>query len=57
MNMANCTKAEKQVQQVIATMAVEGMYLSEELKLQLLKAAKGEISFEDLRRDILNKYK
>lgn len=49
-------KAEKQVQQVAATMAVEEMYLSDELKEKLLKVAEGKMSSEDIRKDVLDKY-
>ena len=49
-------KAEKQVQQVAATMAIEEMYLSDELKAKLLKIAKGEMSSDELRKEVMEKY-
>ena len=50
------TKATRSVQNVAATMAVDGMYLSEEFVIELIKVAKGEKSSEELRQEVIKKY-
>ena len=50
------TKETESVRNVAATMAVDGMYLSEEFVIELIKVAKGEKSSEELRQEVIKKY-
>ena len=50
------TEAARKVQQVVASMAIEGMYLSEEFILKLIEAGEGKRTYEELRKEILNEY-
>lgn len=50
------TKANRQIQQVAATLAIENMYLSEEFILELVKVANGEKTSEELRQEVIRKY-
>lgn len=49
-------KETERVKKVVATMAIEDMYLSKEFVIELIKVAKGEKTSEELRREIINKY-
>ena len=44
------------VKQVVATMAIEDMYLSEEFISKMLKVANGELSSEEVRQEVIKKY-
>lgn len=50
------TKATESVRNVVATMAIEDMYLSKEFVIELIKVAKGEKKSEELRQEIIKKY-
>ena len=44
------------VQQVAATMAIEDMYVSKEFIDKLLKVSNGEMTSEQLRKEVLKEY-
>ncbi len=44
------------VRQVVATMAVEDMYLSKDFIEKLEKIANGELSSEEVRQEVIKKY-
>ncbi len=44
------------VRQVVATMAVEDMYLSKDFIEKLEKIASGELSSEEVRQEVIKKY-
>lgn len=44
------------VRQVVATMAVEDMYLSKDFIGKLEKIATGELSSEEVRQEVIKKY-
>ena len=44
------------VKNVVATMAIEDMYLSKDFITELIKVSKGEKSSEQLRQEVLKKY-
>lgn len=46
----------KGVQNVVATMAIEDMYLSREFVAELVKVAKGKRTSESLRQEVIKKY-
>ena len=48
------TEAARKVQQAVASMAIEGMYLSEEFILKLIEAGEGKRTYEELRKEVLN---
>lgn len=50
------TEAGKKVQQVAATMAISDMYLSKEFIEKLLKVSNGEMTSEQLRKEVLKEY-
>lgn len=50
------TEAGRIVQQVAATMAIEDMYLSKEFIEKLLKVGNGEMTSEELRKEVLKEY-
>lgn len=50
------TEESRRVQNVVATMAVSGMYLSEEFINELLKVSRGEKTSEQLRQEVIAKY-
>lgn len=50
------TKQNRSVQSVVATMAIENMYLSKEFVNELIKVANGEKSSEELRQEVIKKY-
>ena len=49
-------KAIRDVQSVAATMAIENMYVSSDFMDKMIKVAKGEMSSEQIRQDILKRY-
>ena len=51
------TKEMRQIRDVVATMAIEDMYLSREFVEELIKVANGEKPSEQLRQEVINKYK
>ena len=50
------TEAGRIVQQVAATMAISDMYVSKEFIEKLLKVSNGEMSSEELRKEVLKEY-
>lgn len=50
------TEASRRVKNVVATMALENMYLSEDFVNELLKVSRGEKSSEQLRQEVLSEY-
>ena len=50
------TEAGRIVQQVAATMAIEDMYVSKEFIEKLLKVGNGEMTSEELRKEVLKEY-
>ncbi|MCR5272427.1 MAG: antitoxin VbhA family protein [Lachnospiraceae bacterium] len=44
------------VKQVADTMAIEDMYLDREFISKMLKVASGELSSDELRQEVLNRY-
>ena len=52
----NNTEAGRKVQQVAAMMAISDMYVSKEFIEKLLKVSNGEITSEQLRKEVLKEY-
>ena len=50
------TEAGRIVQQVAATMAISDMYVSKEFIEKLLKLSNGEMTSEELRKEVLKEY-
>lgn len=50
------TKQNRQLAQVVASMAIEEMYLSKEFIEKLIKVANGEKTSEELRQEVIRKY-
>ena len=50
------TKATESVRDVVATMAVEDMYLSKDFIEELIKVAEGKKTSEELRQEVIRKY-
>lgn len=50
------TEAGRQVQRVAATMAISDMYVSKEFIEKLLKVGNGEMTSEELRKEVLKEY-
>jgi hypothetical protein len=50
------TEAGRIVQRVAATMAIEDMYVSKEFIEKLLKVSNGEMTSEELRKEVLKEY-
>ena len=50
------TEAGRIVQRVAATMAIEDMYVRKEFIEQLLKVSNGEMTSEELRKEVLKEY-
>ena len=50
------TKATESVRDVVATMAVEGMYLSKDFIEELIKVTEGKKTSEELRQEVIRKY-
>lgn len=47
----------RKIQNVVATMAIENMYLDKEFVNKLIKIANGEMTSEELRQEVIAKYK
>lgn len=56
MNIEIKFEPEMQVKQVIATLEIENMFIDEEFKSKLLKVAKGELTSEQLRQEVIANY-
>lgn len=50
------TKQMRDVKKVVATMAIEDMYLSKAFVSELIKVANGEKTSEELRQEVIRKY-
>lgn len=50
------TEAGRKVQQAVATMAIEDMYVSKEFIEKLLKVSEGEMTTDDLIQELNDKY-
>ena len=50
------TKSNQQLAQVIASMNIEEMYVSQDFMQELLKVSKGEKTTEELRQEVIKKY-
>lgn len=50
------TESMKKLQNVVATMAIENMYLSKEFVEELIKVSNGEKTSEELRQEVIKKY-
>ena len=50
------TKQNRDVQYVVATMAIENMYLSNDFIKDLLKVSRGEKTSEELRQEVIKQY-
>ena len=50
------TKKTRDIRNVAATMAIENMYLSKAFVEELVKAANGEKTSEELRQEVIHKY-
>ena len=50
------TNSMKRIRNVVATMAIEDMYLSKEFVNELIKVSKGEKTSEQLRQEVIAKY-
>ena len=50
------TSSNRKLAQVIASMAIEEMYVNKEFLKELLKISKGEKTTEELRQEIIKKY-
>jgi len=50
------TKENRTLKNVIASMAIEEMYFSEDFIKEMLKVNKGEKTTEELRQELLKKY-
>lgn len=50
------TKNMKRIRNVVATMAIEDMYLSKEFVNELIKVSNGEKTSEQLRQEVIKKY-
>ena len=47
----------RKIQNVVATMAIENMYLDKEFVNKLIKVANGEMTSEELQQEVIAKYK
>lgn len=50
------TRKNESIRDVVATMAIEDMYLSRDFVTELIKVAQGEKSSEELRQEVIKKY-
>ncbi|MBR6835510.1 MAG: hypothetical protein IKM72_05845 [Oscillospiraceae bacterium] len=50
------TKAASDVKEIVATMAIENMYLKKDFVLELIKVANGEKSSEELRQEVIRRH-
>ncbi|MBR1373862.1 hypothetical protein IJ556_05365 [bacterium] len=51
-----CTKENKEIMNVAATMAIENMFLSEDFLNEIIKVKKGEKTFDELRQEVRKHY-
>ena len=54
--IAENTQENRNLKNVIASMAIEDMYLSENFVNELIKASRGEKTYTQLREDIIRKH-
>lgn len=50
------TKKNREIKKVVATMAIEDMYFSEDFLNEIVKISKGEKTYEELRQEVIKKY-
>lgn len=50
------TKENREIRDVLATLAIENMYVSKEFVEELLKVSRGEKTTEELRQEVIRKY-
>ena len=50
------TNSMKRIRNVVATMAIEDMYLSKEFVNELIKVSNGEKTSDQLRQEVIKKY-
>ena len=50
------TNSMKRIRNVVATMAIEDMYLSKEFVNELIKVSNGEETSDQLREEVIKKY-
>lgn len=50
------TRENREIKNVVATMAIEDMYFSKEFITEMIKVSKGEKTSEELRQEIIKKY-
>ena len=50
------TNSMKRIRNVVATMAIEDMYLSKEFVNKLIKVSNGEKTSDQLRQEVIKKY-
>ena len=50
------TKSNRKLAQVIASMAIEEMYVNKEFMKELIKVSNGEKTTEELRQEVIKKY-
>ncbi len=50
------TKENRDIKNVVSTMAIENMFLSKSFVDELAKVSKGEKSSEQLRQEVIQKY-
>ena len=50
------TNSMKRIRNVVATMAIEDMYLSKECVNELIKVSNGEKTSDQLRQEVIKKY-
>lgn len=50
------TKQMREIKKVVATMAIENMYLSKVFVEELIKVANGEKTSEELRQEVIRRY-
>ena len=50
------TKENRGIKRVVASMAIEGMYLKESFIKELLKVSNGEKTSEELRQEVINRH-
>ena len=46
----------REIKKVVATMAIEDMYFSEDFLNEIVKISKGEKTHEELRQEVIKKY-
>lgn len=50
------TQKNREIKKVVATMAIENMYFSEDFLNEIVKISKGEKTYEELRQEVIKKY-